>query len=67
MTEILHPADPRGRSGIFDEAKAKELSGLAECGVYEVVCKEEIPLNANILGRRFVLAIKNVKHVGGVL
>lgn len=60
VTEVLHPADIRGRSGIFDEAKAKELAGLAKRGVYKVVCKEDVPPGANVLGGRFVLAIKNV-------
>lgn len=59
ITETLHPADPRGRSGIFDEAKAKELAGLAERGFYEVVFREDVPPDANVLGDRFVLAIKN--------
>lgn len=59
ITEVLHPADSRGRSEFFDAAKAKELAGLAARGVYEVVCKEDVPKGANILGGRFVLAIKN--------
>lgn len=59
ITEILHPADPRSRSGMFDTAKAQELAGLADRGVYEVVCKEDVPHDANVLGGRFVLAIKN--------
>ena len=58
MTEVLSPADSRGRSGDFDEAIANELRGLTERGVYEIVCKEEVPPGANILGGRFVLAIK---------
>lgn len=61
VTDVLHPADPRGRSGLFDQAKAKELTGLAERGVYEVVCNEEVLEGANILGGRFGLAIKNVE------
>lgn len=46
---------------MFDMAKAKELSGLAERGVYEIVCKEDVPAGANVLGGRFVLTIKNVE------
>lgn len=60
VTEVLHPADSRGRRGLFDEAKAKELAGLAERGVNEIVCEEEVSADANILGGRFVLAIKNL-------
>lgn len=36
-TEVQSPADPRGRQGQFDEAIAKEVQGLAKCGVYKVV------------------------------
>lgn len=39
----------------------KKASGLAERGLYEVVCRDEIPADADTLGGRFVLAIKNVK------
>lgn len=60
VTETLHPADPRERSGMFDQAKALELAGLAERGTYEIVFKEDFPENANILGGRFVHAIKNL-------
>lgn len=29
VPEVLHPADWRSRSGMFDDAKSKELAGLA--------------------------------------
>lgn len=60
VTEVLHPADSRGRSSMFEEAKAKDLAGIAERCVYEVVCKEEVSPHANVLDGRFILAIKNV-------
>lgn len=59
ITEVLHPADRRGHSGMLDEAKAREVAGLAERGVHEIVCRKDIPDDANVLGGRFVLAIKN--------
>lgn len=59
IADVLHTADSRRRSGFFDAAKAKELAGLADRGVFGVVCKEDVPKSANILGGRFVLAIKN--------
>lgn len=59
MTETLHPSDPKGRSALFDHAKAAELAGLAKRGLYELVLKEDIPLGANILGSRFGLTIRN--------
>ncbi len=58
--KVLHPADRRARSGLFDDAKAKELEGLARRGFYEVVLREDVPAGANVMGGRFVLAIKNV-------
>ena len=60
VTEVLHPADKRGHTELFDLAKAKEMAGLVERGVYEVVCKGDVPSDANVLGGRFVLAIKNI-------
>lgn len=65
-TEILHPADARANSGIIDEAKLQQMEGLAKRGAYEIVCKEDVLYDANILGRRFVLGIKNVQTENGV-
>lgn len=59
LTEVLEPGDRRAGLPQFDVAKAKELEGLARRGVYEVILKENVPENANILGGRFVLAIKD--------
>lgn len=59
LTEVLKPWDPRTNHTSFDPAKQKEILGLIDKGTYEVVFREEVPDNANILGGRFVLAIKN--------
>lgn len=61
VTEVLHPADRRGNMELFYEAKDKKLTGLVERGVYEVVCKKDVSKDANILGGRFFLAIKNIR------
>ena len=37
----------------------KEVKGLFERGTFKVILKEEIPKDANVLGARFVLAIKS--------
>ena len=37
----------------------KEIEGLLENGTFKIVIREEVPNNSNILGGRFVLAIKN--------
>lgn len=49
-TEVLSPADRRGSQGELDEAIANKLKGLAERGLYEIMCKEEVPEDAKILG-----------------
>lgn len=59
LTEILKPNDPRCESIKFDEAKAKEIVGLLNKKAFRVVLKEEIEPDANVLGGRFVLTIKN--------
>ena len=59
ITEIVDTRDPRAKDARFDEAKQKELRGLFERGVFDVVCREELPQSANVLGGRFVLGIKN--------
>lgn len=59
LTKILHPADPRTKSTLFDHAREKELGGVVKRGVFKIVFREEIALNANIIGESFVLTIKN--------
>ena len=63
LTEVLEPGDPRQHDLKFDEARAKELDGLAKRCDFEIVLKDEVPEDANILGGRFVLSIKN-KNTG---
>lgn len=60
ITEVLKPWDKRSTNTEFGNAKQLELAGLAKRGVFEVVCREDVPKDANIMGSRFVLAIKNV-------
>lgn len=45
---------------MFDVAKAKELSGLLEGGVYELVCKEDAQKDADVQGGPSVLDIKYI-------
>lgn len=59
MTEFIYPADPRYKDGNFDEAKKKELKGLCDRGTFQVVLKKEVPNDANVLGGRVVLSIKD--------
>ena len=57
ITEVIYPEDPR--TDKFGPAKKKELEGLIKRGTWKVVLKEEVPDDANILGSRFVLTIKD--------
>jgi hypothetical protein len=59
ITEVLTPKDSRRFDPRFRHAKEKELEGLARRGTWRVVCTEDLPDNANIMGGRFVLSIKN--------
>ena len=59
LTEVLPPNTPQGDEPRFVAAKEKEIKGLQANGTYEVVFKEDVPSDANILGGRFVLSIKN--------
>lgn len=55
-TKFLSPSDPRRNT--FDDAKQKEIEGFIDW-IRKVVCKDEIPDDANILGGKFVLATKD--------
>lgn len=59
LREVLEPCDRRASIPQFDVARAKELEGLARRGVYEVISKENVSENANILGGIFILAFKD--------
>lgn len=59
LTETLPMGDKRGSDSKFAAAKKKEVAGLKENRVFEVVFPEDVPANANILGGRFALTIKN--------
>lgn len=59
LTEILQPNDNRAESPGFELAKAKEIVGLLDRGAFRIVLREEIDPQANVLGGRFVLTIKN--------
>lgn len=58
---MIHPGDPPSKNQYFDEARAKEICGLLKRKAFRVVCKEEIADDANTLGGRFVLTIKDTE------
>ena len=59
LTEVIKSEDPRSKDPRFDKAKRKEINGLIERGTWKIVAKDEVPGNANVMGGRFVLAIKD--------
>ena len=61
ITEIIPVGDARNSDPRFLPAKKKELEVLLKCGTWKVVCKEDVPPNANVIGGRFTLCIKNAE------
>ena len=59
LTETLHPGDPRCYSKMFVEAKKKEVHGLEKRGTWRIANCNSLPVNANVLGGKFVLTLKN--------
>lgn len=59
LTEILQPNDLRIESPDFDLAKTKEIKGLLDRKAFRVVLEEDLERDANVLGGRFVLTIRN--------
>lgn len=59
LTEFLRLCDPQDQNSRFDEALLKEIKVLLDRSIFEVVLREELSSNANILGGRFVLSIKS--------
>lgn len=50
VTEVLSRNDPRGTSGEFDEAIAKEIVGLIVKKEFRIVVRQEIGEGAKQLG-----------------
>ncbi|CDF33317.1 unnamed protein product [Chondrus crispus] len=59
LTKLLSPGDPDCDSSYFRAAQFAEVQGLRERETWDVVKKRDMPTGANVLGGRFVLAIKN--------
>ena len=57
MTEVIQYSDPRADK--FVEAKKKKIQSLIDRKTWRVVLKRDVSVDANVLGGRFVLAIKD--------
>lgn len=60
ITEVLHPADNLGYTEPFYLSRANEMAGLVDKGVCGAVYKDYVSSDANVLGGRFFLVIKNI-------
>jgi len=58
ITEVLQLGDPRASTPAMEAAKWAEADGLKRRHAWEKVHKKDVPAGANILGARFVNAIK---------
>lgn len=56
FTEMMKKSTSREK--IFREGKCKELDNLINIGTWKIVCIDNVSKHANILARRFVLAIE---------
>ena len=59
LTEVINPGEPRSRDPRFDETKRKKINGLIKRGTWKIVARNEVPENANVMGGRYVLTIKD--------
>jgi hypothetical protein len=57
LFEVIGPSDPR--AALFDAAKQNEIRGLIERSTWNVVLKDKMPENSNVIGDRFVLRTKD--------
>jgi Reverse transcriptase (RNA-dependent DNA polymerase) len=59
ITELITPSHPGYREDDVQVAITEEIQGLLDRGTFELVLADSIPKNANIMGTRIVLALKN--------
>lgn len=58
-TKILAPKDIRRWTSEFINAKKEKVTGMIKKDAFEIVIKDDVPENANILCGRLVLALMN--------
>ena len=59
MTKVLGPGDPAANTERFREAKFSEVQGLQDRNTWTVMDRRDLAKDANILGGRFVLTLKD--------
>lgn len=59
LVKIIEDSDPRASQSDFVAAKRKEADGLKRRKIWRAVKKSSLPADANVIGARFVLQVKN--------
>lgn len=60
VVRLLTPSEPRAQEPDFDTAKRIEVDGLIKRKIWRIVNSDDIPNDANVVGGRFILSLKNV-------
>ena len=60
ITQVFYPSDRRAKTRECQTAIAKEITGLIRRKVFKIVKRKNLPRNANIMGSRIVLSIKDM-------
>ena len=58
LTQDIPSRDSRASSNAAIEAKRKEIAGLISRNTWKIVCETDLPRDANVLGGRFILTLK---------
>jgi hypothetical protein len=60
VSEMITKSDPRYRSPEVQAAMKREIEGIVEKRTWAMTVRSEMPANANLLGSRFVITIKDI-------
>lgn len=60
VVQLLAPSEPRVREYDFNKAKRIKVDGLVKQKIWRIVNSDDIPNNASVVKRRFILSLKNV-------
>jgi hypothetical protein len=61
VTEVINSDHPAYNKEAAQVAITEEIQGLMDRGTFEIVLRNKTPVDANIMGSRIILALKNYK------
>jgi hypothetical protein len=61
VTEVINSDHPAYIKEAAQVAMTEEIQGLIDRGAFDIVLRNKLPVDANIMGSRIVLALKNYK------